>query len=58
MTIDTHMAFLAVSTLAAGYLMTVAGLRKNALEWRKRRRMCPSCGRELRTRVCTTCGGA
>jgi hypothetical protein len=53
--IDPHMATLAVVTLGAGWLMAQAGLQKSALEWRKQRRNCPSCGRQLQTRVCTTC---
>jgi len=40
-----HIALLAVLTLAVGYLMAVAGIQKSALEWRRRRRTCPSCGR-------------
>jgi hypothetical protein len=55
MAIDPHTATLAVVTLGAGWLMAQAGLQKSALEWRKQRRSCPSCGRELRARVCTTC---
>jgi hypothetical protein len=30
---------------AVGYLMLKAGLAKNALELRRRRNVCPSCGR-------------
>jgi hypothetical protein len=52
---DPHMATLAVVTLGAGWLMAQAGLQKSALEWRKQRRNCPSCGRQLHSRVCTTC---
>jgi hypothetical protein len=52
---DPHVATLAVVTLGAGWLMAQAGLQKSALEWRKQRRSCPSCGRQLDTRVCTTC---
>ena len=43
--------FLAV-TMAIGYVMVVAGLGKNALELRRRRRVCPSCGRQIEERVC------
>jgi hypothetical protein len=56
MAIDPHMATLAVVTLGAGWLMAQAGLQKSALEWRRQRRNCPSCGRRLETRVCTSCG--
>jgi hypothetical protein len=44
---------LVLSTTGIGFLMTLAGLNKNALETRKRRRICPSCGREIRGRTCT-----
>jgi hypothetical protein len=52
MSLDPHLAVLLVSTTAAGLLMSIAGLRKNGLEWRQRRRICPSCGRELRSSAC------
>jgi hypothetical protein len=55
MTLDPHLAILAVATLGAGWLMAYAGLQKSALEWRKRRRICPSCGRQIDARHCTTC---
>jgi len=56
MRLDPHIVLLAVLTLAIGWVMTVAGVQKSALEWRRRRRICPSCGREIHARVCTTCG--
>jgi NADH pyrophosphatase NudC (nudix superfamily) len=46
---------LVVLTIAIGWVMMTAGLRKSALEWRQRRRICPSCGREIQARVCTSC---
>jgi formate dehydrogenase maturation protein FdhE len=55
MHLDPHVAIAAVSTLGAAWLMMKAGLQKSALERRQRRRVCPSCGREIRARVCTTC---
>jgi formate dehydrogenase maturation protein FdhE len=55
MHLDPHVAIAAVSTLGAAWLMMKAGLQKSALEHRHRRRVCPSCGREIRARVCTTC---
>ncbi len=55
MTLDPHIAMLAVLTLGVGWLMATAGVQKSALEWRRRRRICPSCGREIHARVCTTC---
>jgi hypothetical protein len=56
MTFDPHLATVVAATLGAGWLMAVAGLQKSALELRKRRRTCPSCGRYIRDRVCGTCG--
>lgn len=55
MQLDPHVAIAAVATLAAGWLMISAGLQKNALEHRRRRRVCPSCGREIQARGCATC---
>jgi hypothetical protein len=55
MAVDPHMATLAVVTLGAGWLMAQAGLQKSALEWRRQRRNCPSCGRRLEARICTSC---
>jgi hypothetical protein len=54
---DPHVVTLVVLTLAAGWLMTMAGLKKSALELRKRQRTCPSCGRRIDARVCSTCAG-
>jgi formate dehydrogenase maturation protein FdhE len=50
-----HVATLAVVTLAIGWLMTMAGLQKSALEFKKRRRVCPSCGRRIDARTCASC---
>jgi formate dehydrogenase maturation protein FdhE len=50
-----HVITLAIATLVVGWLMTVAGLQKSALELKKRRRICPSCGRAIEARVCSTC---
>ncbi len=55
MTLDPHIALMVVVTLGVGWLMAMAGLQKSALELRRRRRVCPSCGREIRARACTTC---
>jgi hypothetical protein len=52
MSLDPHMVVLLLSTTAAGLLMSIAGLRKNGLERRQRRRICPSCGREVRGSIC------
>jgi formate dehydrogenase maturation protein FdhE len=55
MHLDPHVAVAVVSSLAAAWLMITAGLQKSALERRHRRRVCPSCGREIQARVCSTC---
>jgi hypothetical protein len=55
MHLDPHVTIAAVSTLGAAWLMVIAGLQKSALERRRRRRVCPSCGREIRSRVCSSC---
>jgi NADH pyrophosphatase NudC (nudix superfamily) len=52
MTPQAHLTILLVSTAGVGVLMSFAGLQKSALEWKRRRRICPSCGRELRGRRC------
>jgi formate dehydrogenase maturation protein FdhE len=57
MQLDSHVAVAAVATLGAGWLMVKAGLQKSALEHRRRRRVCPSCGREIQARVCSACAG-
>jgi hypothetical protein len=46
------MTILAASIAGVGGLMSMAGLQKSALERRRRRRICPSCGTELRGRTC------
>ena len=57
MTFDPHLLTILVATFAAGWLMTVAGIQKSALERRRRRRICPSCGREIHRRGCDSCAG-
>jgi hypothetical protein len=42
---DPQLIWIAAVTTAVGYLMLTAGVGKNALEWKRRRRTCPSCGR-------------
>lgn len=55
MHLDLNIAVLVVVTCAIGYLMTVAGLSKRALELKRRQRVCPSCGRRIQARVCSAC---
>jgi NADH pyrophosphatase NudC (nudix superfamily) len=51
MTADPHFAAL-VATSGVCFLMAISGVQKSVLEWKRRRRICPSCGRELRGRAC------
>jgi hypothetical protein len=48
----THSLTLVLSAAGVGYLMVKAGLAKNALEPKHRRRVCPSCGRVISGRRC------
>jgi hypothetical protein len=43
--IDPHVELFMALASAAAWLMMKAGLAKNVLELRRRRRICPSCGR-------------
>jgi hypothetical protein len=52
MTLDPHTAVLVASAAGIGLSMSLAGLQKNALEWKRRRRICPSCGLVLRSGAC------
>jgi len=54
---NLQLVFFALVTLGVGWLMTLAGVQKSVLEWRKRRRTCPSCGREIVARTCR-CNGS
>jgi hypothetical protein len=47
-----QLVVLIASTTGIGYLMVYSGVGKNALEWKRRRRICPSCGREIHGRTC------
>ena len=53
--VDPHIAATFVATTGVGFLMMVAGVRKSMLEWRNKRRHCPSCGRLVQGRVCSSC---
>jgi hypothetical protein len=52
---DPHTTTLALTTLGVGWLMAQAGLSKSALELKRRRRVCPSCGKHMRATVCSSC---
>jgi hypothetical protein len=53
MTAQPHPMMLMIATMAAAWLMTQAGLAKKALEFRRTRRPCPSCGRQVHMCRCT-----
>jgi hypothetical protein len=55
MMLNVHFVLFMIVTCGVGYVMMVAGLQKSALEWKRRRRICPSCGRHIETRVCSAC---
>jgi hypothetical protein len=57
MELDPNLAIIVAVTCGVGYLMTIAGLGKSALELRRRERTCPSCGRHIQARVCRACAG-
>jgi hypothetical protein len=45
MSLDPQLTLFAITT-GIGYLMIQGALQKSMLEWRRRKRACPSCGRE------------
>jgi hypothetical protein len=52
MTIDPQIVSFAAVAMAIGWTMTFSGLKKQALELRRRERTCPSCGRSITGAVC------
>jgi hypothetical protein len=50
---DPHLLIAAAVTMAAGYTMFVAGIKKHGLESKRRKRICPSCGCRIDGRVCS-----
>ena len=55
--LDPHNAVLLATSSGVGFLMAMAGVGKSALEWRQRRRTCPSCGRRIEHGVCNCSRG-
>jgi hypothetical protein len=45
-TLDPQLGTFFAVTMGIGYLMIQSGLQKSMLEWRRRKKTCPSCGRE------------
>jgi hypothetical protein len=54
MMLDPTLVTLAALVMAVSWTMTFAGLKKHMLEPRTRKRTCPSCGRAISGRVCTS----
>ncbi|HEX6490391.1 MAG TPA: hypothetical protein VF002_03325 [Gaiellaceae bacterium] len=50
MRLDPQLAGLLASTFGVAFLMAFSGVQKSALEWKHRRQICPSCGRDLRSK--------
>jgi hypothetical protein len=41
-----------LASTGTGVWMVIAGVQKSALEWKRRKRTCPSCGRAIVGRTC------
>jgi hypothetical protein len=52
MTLDPQIVLFAALAMAIGWTMTFSGLSKHALELKRRKRHCPSCGRQITGAVC------
>jgi hypothetical protein len=52
--LDPHLVAVLLATGVAGVLMTMSGVQKSLLDWR-RRRICPGCGRPLAHGRCGCC---
>ena len=52
MTLDPQIVTFVALAMAIGWTMTFSGLKKHALEPRRRKRICPSCGRHIAGPVC------
>ncbi len=50
MTLDPQIVAFAALAMAIGWTMTFSGLKKHALELKRRQRTCPSCGRQHQRR--------
>ena len=53
MNVDPQLALIAALTMGVGYTMLASGLSKKALELKRQRRICPSCGRAIDGRTCS-----
>jgi hypothetical protein len=49
MVLEPHLVGVFALTFGVALLMALAGVQKSVLDWKHRRRICPSCGRDLRS---------
>jgi hypothetical protein len=52
MRLDPQLVVFAALAMAVAWTMTFSGLKKHALELKRRKRICPSCGRNIDGPVC------
>ena len=52
MTLDPQLVTFAALAMAIAWTMTFSALKKHALELKRRKRICPSCGRNISGPVC------
>lgn len=52
MSVFTPQLLALLASSGVGLLMAVAGVQKSALEWRRPKRVCPSCGHGIAGRAC------
>jgi hypothetical protein len=48
MALEPHLVGLFALSFGVALMMALAGVQKSVLEWKRRRRTCPSCGRDAR----------
>ena len=49
---DQELVTFTALAMAIGFTMLFSGVKKHALELKRRRRICPSCGRDIPGTVC------
>jgi hypothetical protein len=49
---DPELVTYTALAMAIGFTMLFSGVKKHALEFKRRRRICPSCGRDITGAVC------
>ena len=51
-TLNPELVALFAGTSGVGLFMILAAVQKHALDWRRKRRSCPACGRVIEARRC------